>query len=204
MNHTLRIIALVLITALLGNCGEVAFATSVAFSEVSLFAVNVGKGDALLLRVGAWTGLIDTGKARAMGRVARALEMLGIEHLDAVFLTHTDKDHAGGLEWLARSDIVVDMWYASAMFIGVKETKHPAVKAAAMRGQEVCWLQRGDEVQLEGGTVLRVLAPASLSEDKDNNNSLVMMLKSDQGRILLTGDMDRSNIDRQPRKTRHS
>ena len=95
MNHTLRIIALVLITALLGNCGEVAFATSVAFSEVSLFAVNVGKGDALLLRVGAWTGLIDTGKARAMGRVARALEMLGIEHLDAVFLTHTDKDHAG-------------------------------------------------------------------------------------------------------------
>ena len=190
MNHTLRIIALVLITALLGNCGEVAFATSVAFSEVSLFAVNVGKGDALLLRVGAWTGLIDTGKARAMGRVARALEMLGIEHLDAVFLTHTDKDHAGGLEWLARSDIVVDMWYASAMFIGVKETKHPAVRAAAMRGQEVCWLQRGDEVQLEGGTVLRVLAPASLSEDKDNNNSLVMMLKSDQGRILLTGDME--------------
>ena len=190
MNHTLRKIALVLTLALLGYCGEVAFAASVALSEVSLFAINVGKGDALLLRVGAWTGLIDAGKARAMGRVVRSLEMLGVNHLDAVFLTHTDKDHAGGLEWLANSNVAVDAWYASAMFIGVKEAKHPAVKAAAARDQDVRWLHRGDELYLDGGAILKVLAPASLFEDKDNNNSLVMMLESGQGRILLAGDME--------------
>ena len=46
-----------------------------------------------------------------------------------------------------------------------------------------------DAVSL-GGATLEVLAPAQLNEDKDDNNSLVMMLHSDEGRILLAGDME--------------
>ena len=156
-----------------------------------LFAVNVGKGDALILRAGGWTGLIDAGKARSCGRVRAALRLLGVTRLDAVFLTHTDDDHAGGLEWLARSEIEIGGWYASAMYTGVKAEKHPAVKAAALRGQDVTWLRRGDRVPMgEGGAALDVLAPASLYNDKDDNNSLVMLLSCDGGRMLLTGDME--------------
>lgn len=155
-----------------------------------LFAVNVGKGDALLLRVGGWTGLIDAGKACARGRVLSAMARLGVAALDAVFLTHTDADHAGGLDWLARSDVPVGAWYASAMFSGAKREKHPAVKAAARRGAEVRWLKRGDEVPLgDTGAVLKVLAPASLHEDEDDN-SLVMLLACADGRMLLTGDLE--------------
>ena len=45
-------------------------------------------------------------------------------------------------------------------------------------------------VEIGDGAALRVLAPASLYDDKDDNNSLVMLLESDQGRMLLTGDME--------------
>jgi len=190
MKRGLRILAFVLLAALMGGCGaEVSPDTNAA--SVTLFAVNVGKGDALVLRSGDWTGLIDAGKPWAMGRVRSVLKGLGVDRLDAVFLTHTDNDHAGGMEWLARSDIAVDAWYASALFTGVKAKKHPMAQAAAIRGQEVRWLRRGDTVALgDGGASLRVLAPASLYEDKDDNNSLVMLLESPQGRILLAGDME--------------
>lgn len=190
LKRIIRILALALAAALLGGCGA-EVGGGAGNSGVVLFAVNVGKGDALILRADDWTGLIDTGKAKAKGRVASALKRLGVDHLDAVFLTHTDRDHAGGLEWLAESDLAVDGWYAPAMYTGVKAKKHPMTQAAALRGEEVRWLRRGDALTLgNSGATLRVLAPASLFDDKDNNNSLVMLLESDQGRILLTGDME--------------
>ena len=183
-----RVLRGVLIVMLALSCACTAMAEG---TDVFLFAINVGKGDALLFGVDDWVGLIDTGKARAMGRVASVLDQLSIDRLDAVFLTHTDNDHAGGLMWLAQSEIDIDAWYASAMFTGVKAKKHPATLAAAERGMEVTWLWRGDELQLgDSGATLRVLAPASYYDDKDDNNSLVMMLQSDQGQILFTGDME--------------
>ena len=191
MNRRVRMLAMLLIAALLGGCGAGPGRGSAEGAEVCLFAVNVGKGDALILKVGEWTGLVDAGRSRAMGRVKMALKSMGIARLDAVFLTHTDDDHAGGLDWLAEGDIPVDNWYASAMYIGVKEKKHPMTLAADLRDQAVQWLQRGDVLALgDSGATLRVLAPASRFEDKDDNNSLVMLLESDQGRILLTGDME--------------
>jgi len=185
MKRIFRVLTLLLLAALLGGCGAEG-----SGSSVRLFAINVGKGDALVLKAGDWVGLIDAGKPSAMGRVRAALKGLGVEKLNAVFLTHTDDDHAGGLDWLANSDISVDNWYAPAMYTGIKAKKHPMILAAALRGQSVQWLQRGDALSLPGGATLRVLAPASLFEDKDDNNSLVMMLESDQGKMLLTGDME--------------
>ena len=184
MKHAQKWIIL-LLALLLAGCG----ARTKAADGVRLFAVNVGKGDALILQVGDWTGLIDAGRARARGRVTGAMDALGIERLNAVFLTHTDGDHAGGLDWL--TGLPVDEWYASAVYTGVKAEKHPAVRAAAVGGRNVNWLQRGDVVPLgDTEAVLRVLAPASQYEDEDDN-SLVMMLESSQGKILFTGDMER-------------
>ena len=168
-------------------------------SSVQLLAVNVGKGDALILRVGEYLCLIDTGKPWAMGRVARALEVMsagGAPRLDAVFITHTDDDHTGGLDWLTGGgggmpQVDVGNWCASAMYTGVKPEKHPVAKAAAAMGAEARWLERGDEIPLGNtGAVLKVLAPASLFNDKDDNNSLVMLLESPEGNMLFTGDME--------------
>ena len=55
----------------------------------------------------------------------------------------------------------------------------------------VQWLKRGDTVPLgDTGAVFRVLAPDRQFDDKDDNNSLVMMLETAQGNMLLTGDME--------------
>lgn len=163
--------------------------TASAAAETWMYAVSAGKADAILLGGDGWAALVDAGYARSRGKILAAMRQMGVTRLDAVFLTHTDRDHAEGLQWLAESEIEVGAWYASAMFMGVKEKKHPAVQAAKARNQEVVWLRAGDSVPLENA-VFSVLAPSEPASDKDNNNSLVMMLESADGRILLAGDME--------------
>lgn len=159
-------------------------------TDIWMYALSVGKADAILLSVDGHTALIDTGYNYSRGRILAGMKEMGVEKLDAVFVTHLDNDHTGGLMWLAESDLEIGAWYASAMYTGIKkESKHDAVQAAAVRGEKVQFLQAGDQVLL-GGALLKVLAPTQLMEDKDDNNSLVMMLESSLGRILLTGDIE--------------
>lgn len=158
--------------------------------EVWMYAVSAGKADAILLSAGDSVCLIDAGYARSRGKILTAMERMGVTRLDAVFVTHTDDDHVEGLTWLAQSDLEIGAWYASAMYTDIKkEEKHPAVQAAKLRGAQVQWLKAGDCVPL-GNASLDVLAPIALSTDKDNDNSLVMMLRSASGDMLLTGDIE--------------
>lgn len=162
-----------------------------ARGEVELLAAAVGKGDALLVRTKGYACLIDTGKSSAQEQLERVLESCGIEALDAVFITHTDKDHTGGLKWLRKSDIEIRAIYASRYFPESSEKKHPAVKAAEKLGLEVVWLGAGDSVPLgDSGAVFRVVAPEAEIPGNEDDNSLVMLLDSPDGRILLTGDME--------------
>ena len=162
-----------------------------ACAQVEFLAASVGKGDALILRVDGYVCLIDTGKAEAEDQLRRVLERCGIEKLDAVFLTHTDKDHTGGMKWLRKSGIEIGAIYASRYHPEVKDKKHPAVKAANKLGLEVNWLSVGDVVALgDTDAVFRVAAPIQEITGNDDDNSLVMLLESSDGRILFTGDME--------------
>lgn len=156
--------------------------------EMILIALNVGKGDCLLLQSGATLYLIDTAKAENWGMVSCALKQMDITRLDGVIVTHTDGDHAGGAWALAMSGIEVGKWYAPQYFSGVKEKKHPVKLAAALREEEVTWLKAGDTLPLENAS-LTVLGPRSESE-KENCNSLVLLAEGGGGRMLLTGDME--------------
>lgn len=159
---------------------------SCAAARTRITAISVGKGDAILVETGDYTCLIDAGKPEAMGRIRRAFKELGVEKLDAVFLTHVDKDHAGGMDWLSKSGIQVDAWYASDFYFEYKEKDHPLVKA----GVDVTWLHAGDVIPAGADATLSVLAPINESTDEENDNSLVLMLETPDGRALLTGDME--------------
>lgn len=188
MKHMLLMICLLLLMTL----GAAALAES-PYEKVdkplTLFAVNVGKGDALLLNSGAETYLIDAGLQENWGDLSRALKVLQVTRLTGVILTHTDKDHAGGLLPLATSSIEVENWYASAYYADIKkESKHPAVEAAALRGEKVTFLRAGDELPLGAGR-LTVVGPISASE-VENCNSLVLVAEASGGKMLLAGDME--------------
>ena len=180
-------ILLCLLTLLVCTAARAESPYAKADSPLTLFAINVGKGDALLLNCGSDTYLIDAGLQENWGDVSRALTLLQVEKLTGVILTHTDKDHAGGMLPLAISSIQVENWYAPAHFTG-KASKHPLMEAADLRGEKVTLLRAGDVLSLGTGK-LTVVGPVEAS-DVENCNSLVLVAEGSGGRMLLTGDME--------------
>ena len=176
---------------LLAAAMAVLMAVGIAHAEVNMLAVSVGKGDALLIQSGDYTCLVDTGKKDNEPQLRKALKYAGVAALDAVFITHTDKDHTGGLKWLRKSEIEIGAIYASAYYPESTLEKHPAVKTAEKLGLNVNWLKAGDSVSLgDSGAVFRVLAPEYEIPGNEDDNSLVMMLESPDGKMLLAGDME--------------
>ena len=161
---------------------------SATAEEVRMLACSVGKADAILLQSGDSACLIDTGYTWSRGRILAAMAEMGITRLDAVIVTHTDSDHIGGLDWLARSDIEIGAWYASANHT-CKKKKHPMVTAAALRDEEVVFAAEGDVIEA-GSIRLEVLAPIGDTSDTENDNSLVLRMDTPQGALLLCGDME--------------
>lgn len=154
-----------------------------------LLCLNIGKADCMLLMYGDANYLIDTGYEQTWPALETALSQYGVTRLNGVFLTHCHEDHMGGLTALAESKMEVDVWYAARIFYDQKESKHPAVLAAAYRGEEVAWLDAGAVIPVGSDAKLTVLGPLSVNMDNENNNSLVMRFDSPQGSILFAGDM---------------
>ena len=65
-------------------------------ADWSVAACDVGQGDAVLVRDGSGpVALVDTGDDEEL--LARCLELLGVEHIDLLVLTHFDRDHVGAV-----------------------------------------------------------------------------------------------------------
>ena len=181
-----RFIAILLVLLCAVCCG---CAATEEEGGVRLTALNVGKGDCLLLTVDGQSYLIDAGYDYTAGRMLEALRQYGVDWLGGVFLTHCDKDHAGGLMALANSGVRVDAWYAAAIYYDVKDGQHPAELAAAARGDTVRFLNAGDTLTLGESATLRVLGPLTVNTENENNNSLVFSVETGDGTLLFTGDM---------------
>lgn len=149
-------------------------------AETLLLAVDVGKGDALIVVANGYTMLIDAGYAHMAGRIRAAMDYLGIEKFDFAALTHTDNDHAGGMAYIYQSDIIVGEYIAAELY-ACKPKKHPYAKL----GIDARFISAGEEL-FPGCTAL---APLTLS-DEENDNSLVLRVETEDGVLLLTGDME--------------
>ncbi len=158
--------------------------------NVEIIALNVGKADAILVRLGENDYLIDAGLKKQFDTLKDDLDVLGVTRLNGVFLTHTDKDHGGGLVKLAESGVSIGAIYASELYYEKEYDKHQAVKAADALDMDVTWLRAGDAIDAGNGCVFEALGPLSLDEQDENNNSLVLRLTTPEGTALFMGDAE--------------
>ena len=185
----LALICLLSFTGCTADTPKAAQTPDVSQSSTHLAVLNVGKADCMLLFVRDKTYLIDTGWERTYGTLQEALRQYNVQKLDGVFLTHCHKDHEGGLMRLAKSDMPVDAWYASAIYYDVKDGQHPLVLAAAERNESVTWLSAGDEIRISDNAFIRAIGPVTQDTENENNNSLVLYVETPDGTMLLAADM---------------
>jgi competence protein ComEC len=155
---------------------------------LALEMLDVGQGDAVLLRDGAATLLVDGGGWRGPGFGGRvlvpALAGLGVRRLDAIAVTHGDDDHCGGAADLVRELEVAEVWVPTGL-----DRTGCGRRLVAAGGPEVVQLPLGERRRL-GRWRLEVLGPADSDGGGDNGRSLVLRATAGGRCVFLTGDLE--------------
>lgn len=163
--------------------------------------LDVGQGDAFLLRSGGHAVLIDTGNHDDL--LLQGLARQGIVHLDAVALTHADDDHCGSLSALAGTVRVDRVLFARDMLTCPADKARQVVSQAAQIAgstDRLAGLSVGQQVTF-GNFRLTVVGPDAFTEEGGNADSLTLLLQADDDGDGITdwtglfcGDAEREQI----------
>lgn len=180
-----------------------AVSPSVPFTDadgVELHVLDVGQGDAILLRTerGRWV-LFDAGPAWTRGDAGRSTILPYILRrggtLEAFVLSHPHTDHVGGAASVLAAMRPPAYW--DAAFAGSSEAY--GLSLAAAKKQDVGWhrVHPGDSLVIDGVS-LRFLAPDSawtVGLNDPNLASTIAMVEYGVVRFLLVGDAERAEED---------
>ena len=176
--------------------GGVAWAVPPAQAAPDVWFLDVGQGDAVLIRLGGGDAVLIDGGGSPFSDfdvgsriVMPALRALGVTRLAAVVATHPDADHVEGLL------PVLERWRVGLLVTGPPD---PAVRldvrlreVADRRGIPVHEARRGERLALQARHVtLEVLNPAASAAGAVNERSVALVLRHrGAARALFLGDL---------------
>ena len=150
----------------------VTLAMAPLLSAPQLVMLDVGQGDALAVTSRGRAVLVDAGEEDEM--LLSALARHNIRHLDAVIVTHSDKDHYGSLPAL-HPYVTVDAVYAYEGIHSCEcENCDQFRMAVGQLGCDLRGLSAGDVMQV-GEVRLAVAGPERLSDKGGNDDSLCIV-----------------------------
>lgn len=154
------------------------------FAPPSVTVLDVGQADAILIRQGGAVALVDCGLDE---RVVAALVRNNVHHIDAVFVTHWDEDHWGGLP------AVLEQFPVGTIAVAADALEDAPGEVLNRPGVEYRQVRRGDTFNI-GAFRTRVMWPFDTVDGEGNEDSLVLLLSYAQEgkslRVLLTGDAE--------------
>ncbi|WP_233488918.1 ComEC/Rec2 family competence protein [Blastococcus sp. TF02-09] len=157
--------------------------------DTVVVACDVGQGDALVLPTGAEGEAVLVDAGPDVAAVDRCLEVLGVDRLPLVLLSHLDADHVGGLSGALEGR---DVGTVATGALSPADDRAGAVDTLISRaGAERIRLAPGDTREV-GAVVLDVLAPEparATAAVEANDLSLVVRATVRGLRVLLTGDL---------------
>lgn len=173
--------------------------------ENEVTVVDIGQGDSIFLRdmmgknllidVGGRTDFIPTeawrkgiSDANAERTLIPYLKSRGVHHIDQLLLTHTDVDHIGDLEVVAKAFSIGEILVSQGSltvpsFVERLRALHLPVKAVTA----------GDKISIMGSQ-LQILYPTTVGNG-ENNDSLVLYGKLLDKKFLFTGDLEEGELD---------
>lgn len=184
------------------GCCAAAFAFVLAprIAGDEIVMLDVGQGDAFVVRSHGAAVLVDTGNQERLLR--EALARHGVYGLDAVLVTHGDDDHMGALASLAGIVEVRRVLVAQdALTCECRSCENLLEAARSLVGEEnVEGVSVGDELHV-GAFDLSVAWPERFSDEGGNADSVCLVADADldddgapDWRALFTGDAEHDQL----------
>lgn len=152
--------------------------------------IDVGQGDATLIRQGEHAMLIDAGDNSKGTAVQAYLKSQNIAKLDYVIGTHPDSDHIGGLDV-----ILYKFEWDTVMLPEVEKdtrTYEDVVRVIEAENRRITVPKAGEVYKL-GEAEFTVVCPQSTEYEDSNNSSVGLRLKYGDNYFLFTGDAEEAS-----------
>lgn len=169
-----------------------------SFQPPEVLILDVGQGDAALIKERGRHVLIDTGgEVRPespdtyTGVVRPSLAREAVHGLTGIFVSHFDNDHIENLE------AVLANTPTQAVFApkGLQSSDGARGLEAICQSENTAlyWLSEGDRIRLTDKSAIEVLYAA---ENQDGNDSFVLRYRTDAASMLFPGDLEEGSEKR--------
>jgi competence protein ComEC len=159
-------------------------------AQITITAIDVGQGDAVLIQSEAHAVLIDGGRPENL--VADYLRDRGISILHLVIATHAHADHVGGLAGVLNRKDVKQVWYNGQTHTTL--TFERFVDAIIESGAAYSEPARGDSLTL-GDLTIQVLHPEGSAADYEghlHDKNIVVRIVYGDFAAIISGDIEQA------------
>lgn len=150
-------------------------------SKLNIFYLNVGQADSTLITMGEDVMLIDAGNKEDGSYIVELLKAQGIKEIDYLIETHSDDDHSGGIREIARNLEIINI-YMPKSAIEKSEIKNDININVFSNLEQTYSLDKAT------WQVLSVNNNENISENEDNDSSIVIQLDFADNKFLFMGD----------------
>ena len=154
---------------------------------VEFHFIDVGQGDAALIRTEEGNVLIDAGTNASEDELLAYLRKEGITEIAFAVFTHPHEDHIGG------ADAILEYCIIEKIIMPNVADDHDSydemMTAIRAEGAEVIYAQP-ETVYTLGDLVMTVLGPVSSGYKDMNNDSVVLRVDFGESSVIYTGDAE--------------
>ena len=159
-----------------------------AIDALEVHFIDVGQGDAALIKCGDAAMLIDAGENDQGTLVQNYIRKQGVKSLDYLIVTHPHSDHCGG------ADVIISKYDVGTIIMPnySKDTAtyRDVIKAMDYKGYEITSPEVGNSYKL-GDAEFTIIAPNKEDYgDGENNYSVGIILEHGSSKFVFTGDAE--------------
>ncbi|MBI5227545.1 MBL fold metallo-hydrolase [Candidatus Micrarchaeota archaeon] len=154
---------------------------------LGIYFIDVGgaitHGNAILIKKGGFTMLVDAGPVENSGRVVDFLKGKGVNTVDVLVSTNADPRNYGGITKIADNFAIQSFWWGGNDF----NDKNYAQVISRVKGiaKEVKVVEEGNGITIDG-IQFQVLNPPKKRFNDINNDAVVIKVTNGQFSTLLT------------------
>ena len=167
------------------------------YETLNIDFLKVGKADAIIISQNSHAIIIDTGEDDDAKKVIEHLKQNNINEIDAMIITHFDKDHVGG------ADKILDNYHINNIFVPDYKGHHEEYLEflETVIDKELKTTKITEDYDFSFGDATLTIEPTKLYTndsnvtENDNNHSLITTLRHGKNTFLFMGDAQKERLE---------